>query len=114
MQIWLPDIKNNYKEQKGFYIIEFEFDYYKKNKKLHFIELPTRPMVDIELNSDTENQEIIKSELKLLSSGHSEDSIIRIACKSDKTRKVLNNQLLSSVFSPTVNIQFKGGWKRTN
>jgi len=98
-------------EVKGFYILEFsnnESD--PALSKMIFHPLPTRPMVDMDLNhlpshvSDNLVRTTILESLTKLD----KDSIIRIKCKNPSILKILSSAFLKDLIPSTMNVQISG------
>jgi DNA repair protein SbcD/Mre11 len=98
-------------EDKGFFEITFSQEKAGSWKigKIAFIGLPTRPMVDIELDSDLSAERLI-ADLCDKVAAIPEDSIIRLGTRGELTgsaKSVLTAPFLRSILPPSMNCQLR-------
>ena len=96
-------------EEKGFY----EIIYTKRDngewkmKELNFKILPTRPMIDIELSRQMNEEELTKfliSEIDKID----ENSIVRLKVKNENLIPLLKSEFLREIFPETMNYELSG------
>ena len=92
-------------EEKGFYEIEF-------NDKLEytykFIQLNSRPMIDIVLEKENYSTQILKDEIVSSISTLTSDSIIRFKMPNKENLSLLNTKFLNELIPSTMNYQISG------
>ena len=98
-------------EQKGFFEIGIALDdagVWSVNN-MEFVELPTRPMVDLEIDPDIGPQDLAACLHRKISALH-KDSIVRLGSKgqlSESVRSMLTAPFLRSVLPPSMNYQLR-------
>jgi len=92
-------------EKKGFYEITFNQSF---EMKYQFIELETRPMIDIELTSEVYDQNKLEKDLIFQLKNIPEDSIIRLKMKNPVNIPLLTVKLLDRIIPKTMNYQVSG------
>ncbi|MFN8255731.1 MAG: DNA repair exonuclease [Bacteroidales bacterium] len=92
-------------ETKGFYEITFN---QRTVMNYQFIELETRPMIDIELNSEDYDQNQIEKDILFRIKNIPEDSIIRLKMKYPGNVPLLSVKLLDRIIPVTMNYQVSG------
>ncbi len=96
-------------ESKGFYDLELAYDgsgHWNVRERI-FVELPARPMVDIEIDREV-TSESVESHLRERISGVDPDAIVRLRADPALGRPVaarLTAAFLRSVFPPGMNVQ---------
>jgi len=92
-------------EKKGFYEITFNQS---ADMKYQFIELATRPMIDIELNKEIYDQNQVEKDILFQINDFPKDSIIRLKMKYPVNLPLLTAKLLDSIIPQTMNYQVSG------
>lgn len=101
-------------EEKGFFEIDFQSS--PENgwqiDRLNFIKLPTRPMVDLYLESGLK-EENLESFIWGRISTMDKDSIVRLKCSQDldpQVRSLVTSRFLRELFPETMNFQFSANF----
>jgi DNA repair protein SbcD/Mre11 len=92
-------------EKKGFYEITFNQS---SEMKYQFIELETRPMIDIELTREIYDQTQLEEDLLFQLKNIPGDSIIRLKMRFPVNLPFLKVKLLDRIIPPTMNYGFSG------
>jgi DNA repair exonuclease SbcCD nuclease subunit len=92
-------------EKKGFYEISFNQSF---EMKYQYIELETRPMIDIELNSEVYDQSQLEKDIIFQLKNIPEDSIIRLKMKYPVNLPLLTVKLLDRIIPKTMNYEVSG------
>jgi DNA repair exonuclease SbcCD nuclease subunit len=92
-------------EKKGFYEITCNQS---SEMNYQFIELETRPMIDITLNNEVYDQNQLEKDLLFQIKNIPEDSIIRLKMKYPVNLPLLTVKLLYRIIPQTMNYQVSG------
>jgi DNA repair protein SbcD/Mre11 len=92
-------------ETKGFYEISFNQNF---EIKYQFIELETRPMIDIELTQEIYEQNQLEKDILFQLTDIPFDSIIRLKMKYPANMALLSVKLLNRIIPGTMNYQVAG------
>lgn len=92
-------------EEKGFYEIVFN---QKREYSYKFIELSTRPMIDIILKEKNYTKQSLKKEIAHKIKEIPSDSVIRFKMTNDENLAMLNVKLLDQLVPITMNYQISG------
>lgn len=94
-------------ETKGFYEMEVD-EVEKKIKTYRFIELPSRPQYDLEINTPFQTVEEIEYYISEKLFGIEVGTLVRIRIKNEKTREIIKPGNIEKKFAGKYFIQFRG------
>jgi DNA repair exonuclease SbcCD nuclease subunit len=92
-------------EEKGFVEINIDNN---GDTNFKFIPLPSRPMIDIQLEKNLYTEQSLKEEISSLIKGLQKDSIVRFKFTNNKNLPLLKVKLLDQVLPQSMNYQIAG------
>ncbi|GEM_PF-139004 len=95
-------------EVKGFYLITFERSLKKWSlTRTEFIELKTRPMVNLNIPQKFQDRETLLEEIRGRVLQIDQDAIVRLVISDDAAAKMVTASLLRDVAPPSMNIELR-------
>lgn len=97
-------------EEKGFFVFNFSKNQHKYQlKKLDFERLDTRPMIDLIVNIDTNDQGTLNDWLQNSLAQIDPNAIVRLQFIREKTKLMLPSNVLRRIMPKTMNFTIKKG-----
>ena len=102
-------------EDKGFYVLSFDrIDDEYKLADTDFVTLPARPMHEIEITFSTRDQRKLGDWLKAEMHFLEKNSILKIKCKVQETKRLLKAEFLREIIPETMNYTISTKYKTKN